>query len=70
MNSIYFRDPLGTLIELASYRFVPPVGATHTDVLFEAHLCRVEAGDDSIADRHVAIAIERLSKRNQQTLSD
>jgi len=70
MNSIYFRDPLGTLIELASYRFVPPVGATHTDVLFEAHLIRVEMGDTSIGDPHLAIAIERLSKRNQRSLSD
>jgi len=70
MNSIYFRDPLGTLIELASYRFEPPLGATHTDVLTQAHLVRVELGDDSIADRHVAIAIERLSKKNATSLSD
>ena len=26
MDSIYFRDPLGLLIELASYRFFPPEG--------------------------------------------
>ena len=26
MDSIYFTDPLGLLIELASYRFEPPVG--------------------------------------------
>ena len=26
MDSIYFEDPLGLLIELASYRFVPPAG--------------------------------------------
>lgn len=63
MNSIYFEDPLGLLIELASYRFEPPAGATHTDVLFEAHLVRTEAGDDSIADPHIAEAIERLSHR-------
>ena len=24
MDSIYFKDPLGLLIELASYRFEPP----------------------------------------------
>lgn len=70
MNSIYFRDPLGHLIELASYRFEPPRGATHTDVLFEAHLIRVQAGDASIADTHVAIAIERLAERHQRSLSD
>ena len=45
MDSIYFTDPLGTLIELASYRFDPPAGFTHTDVLFEAHLIRTERGD-------------------------
>lgn len=69
MNSIYFRDPLGLLIELASYRFEPPAGATHADVLFEAHQVRVEAGDDSIADPHVAVAIERLTARRSRTLS-
>ena len=33
MDSIYFTDPLGLLIELASYRFEPPQGTTHADVL-------------------------------------
>ena len=70
MNSIYFKDPLGLLIELASYRFEPPIGATHTDVLFEAHLIRTDAGDDHIEDKHLAVAIERLAKRNQRSLSD
>ena len=37
MDSIYFTDPLGLLIELASYRFEPPAGCTHADVLLEAH---------------------------------
>ena len=35
MDSIYFTDPLGLLIELASYRFEPPAGFTHADVLME-----------------------------------
>ncbi len=69
MNSIYFKDPLGLLIELASYRFEPPVGATHTDVLLEAHKNRVAAGDDHIMDVHVADAIETLAHRNQNSLS-
>ena len=42
MDSIYFKDPLGLLIELASYRFEPPHGFTHADVLLEAHKIRVE----------------------------
>lgn len=70
MNSIYFKDPLGMLIELASYRFEPPTGATHADVLHEAHLIRVAAGDDAIEDKHLADAIERLSHRNTRSLSD
>jgi glyoxalase family protein len=30
MDSIYFQDPLGLLIELASYRFEPPAGLTRS----------------------------------------
>ena len=60
MDSIYFTDPLGLLIELASYRFEPPAGRTHADVLFTAHRLRVERGDPAIARIHVADAIEQL----------
>ena len=70
MDSIYFKDPLGLLIELASYRFEPPRGCTHTDVLFEAHTIRVERGDYNIAPIHLADAIERLGERTTRTLSD
>jgi catechol 2,3-dioxygenase-like lactoylglutathione lyase family enzyme len=70
MDSIYFEDPLGLLIELASYRFVPPHGFTHADVLFEAHLLRTERGDHHIDQIHLADAIERLVERSQRTLSD
>ncbi len=68
MNSIYFRDPLGLLIELTSYRFVPPEGYTHTDVLAEAYRIRVDAGDDSIADVHLARAIEALVHRRWERM--
>jgi glyoxalase family protein len=70
MDSIYFEDPLGLLIELASYRFEPPAGHTHTDVLLEAHLLRVERGDRNIDRVHLADAIERLVERSQRSLSD
>jgi hypothetical protein len=70
MDSIYFEDPLGLLIELASYRFEPPHGHTHADVLLEAHRLRVERGDYNIAPLHLADAIERLVERSQATLSD
>jgi catechol 2,3-dioxygenase-like lactoylglutathione lyase family enzyme len=69
MDSIYFRDPLGLLIELASYRFEPPVGHTHADVLLEAHLIRTERGDYAIDPLHLADAIERLVTRSQRSLS-
>ena len=70
MDSIYFEDPLGLLIELASYRFEPPHGHTHAGVLLEAHKLRVERGDYNIAREHLADAIELLVQRSQATLSD
>jgi catechol 2,3-dioxygenase-like lactoylglutathione lyase family enzyme len=69
MDSIYFKDPLGLLIELASYRFEPPAGATHADVLLEAHRLRVARGDHHIAEIHLADAIEALAAR-RPSLSD
>jgi catechol 2,3-dioxygenase-like lactoylglutathione lyase family enzyme len=69
MDSIYFRDPLGLLIELASYRFVPPEGLTHADVLLVAHGIRVARGDYNIAPVHLADAIERLTVRERGSLS-
>jgi catechol 2,3-dioxygenase-like lactoylglutathione lyase family enzyme len=70
MDSIYFEDPLGLLIELASYRFEPPHGHTHADVLLEAHKLRVERGDHHIAQVHLADAIEALVKRSRESLSE
>jgi catechol 2,3-dioxygenase-like lactoylglutathione lyase family enzyme len=70
MDSIYFTDPLGLLIELASYRFEPPFGFTHSDVLLEAHKARVRRGDYNIAEVHLADAIEELVRRSRATLSD
>ena len=70
MDSIYFEDPLGLLIELASYRFEPPFGYTHADVLLEAHRIRVERGDYNIAQVHLADAIETLVRRSRASLSE
>ncbi len=69
MDSIYFQDPLGMLIELASYRFDPPHGHTHADVLMEAHGIRVARGDYAIAEAHLADAIEALVDRSRATLT-
>jgi catechol 2,3-dioxygenase-like lactoylglutathione lyase family enzyme len=70
MDSIYFTDPLGLLIELASYRFEPPAGHTHVDVLFEAHRIRAGRGDRNIAQEHLADAIEALVTRSRASLSE
>jgi catechol 2,3-dioxygenase-like lactoylglutathione lyase family enzyme len=70
MDSIYFEDPLGLLIELASYRFEPPHGYTHAEVLLEAHKIRVERGDYNIARDHLADAIEALVTRSRESLSE
>jgi catechol 2,3-dioxygenase-like lactoylglutathione lyase family enzyme len=69
MDSIYFNDPLGLLIELASYRFEPPFGYSHGDVMLEAHKIRVARGDYNIAEIHLADAIEVLTARNRGSLS-
>jgi catechol 2,3-dioxygenase-like lactoylglutathione lyase family enzyme len=70
MGSIYFTDPLGLLIELASYRFEPPHGVTHGEVLLEAHRLRTERGDHHIDRVHVADAVETLTARTRASLSE
>ena len=70
MDSIYFNDPLGLTIELASYRFEPPHGFTHADVLMEAHRIRVARGDYAIAEIHLADAIEQLVESSRASLSE
>jgi len=60
MDSIYFRDPLGQLFELASFRFEPPAGHTHAEVLLAAHNIRVGRGDYNIKEEHLADAIEDM----------
>ncbi|MDD9729607.1 MULTISPECIES: VOC family protein [Mameliella] len=69
MDSIYFTDPMGLLIELASYRFEPPEGCRHADVMIEAHRIRVARGDHHIDREHLADAIELLVERRHQSLS-
>ena len=62
MDSIYFEDPLGLMIELASYRFEPPTASRHADVLLEAHKIRVERGDHNI-DRDAPGGRDRAARR-------
>ena len=70
MGSIYFEDPLGLLIELASYRFEPPPFHSHADVLLEAHKIRLKRGDHHIVQEHLADAIETLVARSRPSLSE
>ena len=70
MDSIYFEDPLGLLVELASYRFEPPAGFSHVDVLTEAHKIRVGRGEYAIGEAHLADAIEALTERSRSSLSE
>ena len=70
MDSIYFRDPLGLRLEIASYRFEPPEGCRHADVMIEAHKIRVGRGDHHIDREHLADAIELLVARRQNSLSE
>lgn len=63
MDSLYFKEPLGLTIELAAWRFEPPGGFTHVDVLRVAHQLRLARGDHAIANAHLADAIEALVAR-------
>jgi glyoxalase family protein len=69
MDSIYFRDPLGQLYELASFRFEPPPGRSHAEVLLRAHHIRVARGDYNIGEVHLADAIEELIRGDRESLS-
>ena len=62
MDSLYFRDPNGLTIELATYTFTPPPGVSRRDVFALAHKIRVERGDYNIAQEHLQAAIEQLEK--------
>lgn len=70
MDSIYFRDPNGQLLEMACYKFVPPAGYTVADVLALAHRLRVAAGAYSIQDVHLADAIAELTERRATPISE
>ena len=70
MDSIYFSDPMGLLIELACYRFEPPSGCSHADVMLAAHRIRVAQGDYNINEQHLADAIQALMERQQSSLSE
>ena len=69
MDSIYFRDPNGLLVELSCYKFEAPEGVTEVEVLMKAHHIRVAAGDGHITDEHLAAALEALMAEKRESLS-
>lgn len=60
MDSLYFRDPMGLLLELACYKFEPPQGKTHGQVLAAAHRIRLARDANAIEERDVADALKEL----------
>ena len=62
MDSLYFRDPNGALIELAVYKFTPPEGRSTSQVLMAAHQLRVQHGDAAITEKHLKEATAQLAR--------
>ena len=60
MDSLYFKDPLGLLIELASYKFEPPYGSTYAEVLEKAHELRLFRKAKNIEDEDISLAIKSI----------
>ena len=61
MNSLYFREPLGHLIELACYKAEPPEGVGMGEVLAKAHELRLARGAVAIETEDLFAAIGELS---------
>lgn len=70
MHSVYFREPCGQLLELSAYKFEPPEGATHAEVLRRAHDLRVARGAQAIEERDLADALEEIVANRGLSLSD
>ena len=68
IDSLYFCDPLGHLFELACYKFEPPQGYTHIDVLAEAHRIRVAREAHNIEDCDFADALIALSLKSRNSM--
>ncbi len=61
MNSLYFREPLGHMIELACYKAEAPEGVGMADVLAKAYQLRMARGVDAIETQDLEAAILALS---------
>ena len=69
MWSMYFLEPCGHRIELACYKFEPPHGYTHSDVLRRAHDIRIARDAINIEDADIADAIVALAAERGNSLS-
>lgn len=70
MHSVYFREPCGQLLELSAWKFEPPAGVSHAEVLRLAHDLRVMRGAQAVEDVDVADAIEAVMERRGLSLGD
>ncbi len=61
MNSLYFREPLGHLIELACYKADAPDGVGMGEVLAKAYQLRLARGAEAIETQDFEMAIAALS---------
>ena len=60
MNSLYFREPLGHMIELACYKAAAPDGVGMAEVLAKAYEIRMARGAEAIETRDFEDAIKAL----------
>ena len=68
MGSLYFRDPLGHLFDPEYYKFEPPQGYTHIDVLAEAHRIRVAREAHNIEYCDFADALIALARKSRHSM--
>jgi catechol-2,3-dioxygenase len=62
MDSLYFRDPNGSLVELSVNKFTTPEGHSIGEVLGAAHRLRLQQGDYAITEKHLQEAIAQLER--------
>ena len=61
MNSLYFREPLGHMIELACYKMEAPEGVSWGEILKKAYELRMARGVAAIETEDLKAAIDALS---------
>lgn len=62
MHSMYFREPLGHMIELAAYKFTAPDSVSDVDVLRKAYELRIARGAEATETEDVEAAVKALTQ--------